>query len=117
MQQHLYPGTTYAHISGGEPLSILDLSHEELVAFHRAHYHPRNARIVTYGNMELPRILEQLDAALERKLAELEPTGTWQPPDVGQLQRFAKPLRRVVPCPVEPGTVPSARHRKFLSRR
>lgn len=43
-QTELYPGTTYEHVSGGDPDAITDLSWEGLKAFHAKHYHPSNCR-------------------------------------------------------------------------
>ncbi|RNF26186.1 pitrilysin-like metalloprotease [Trypanosoma conorhini] len=45
----MLPGTHYEHISGGYPPEVLKLTHEELVAFHRRHYHPSNSVTFTYG--------------------------------------------------------------------
>ena len=47
----LYPTTTYHYNSGGEPRDIPKLTHEGLVAFHRAHYHPSEAIFLTYGDI------------------------------------------------------------------
>jgi len=49
----LYPDTTYRFNSGGEPSDIPNLTHAELVAFHKRHYHPSNAFFYTYGNLPL----------------------------------------------------------------
>ena len=49
--EHLYQDTTYHHNSGGNPENILELSYEELLAFHKKHYHPSNAIFMTYGNI------------------------------------------------------------------
>ncbi|MCX2972921.1 peptidase M16 [Halieaceae bacterium IMCC8485] len=49
--EHLFPSTTYHYNSGGEPENIPDLSHEELVAFYRSHYHPSNAIFMTFGDI------------------------------------------------------------------
>ena len=40
MLNALYPDTTYSNNSGGEPAVIPELTHEQLVAFHKRHYHP-----------------------------------------------------------------------------
>ncbi|ESL07760.1 pitrilysin-like metalloprotease [Trypanosoma rangeli SC58] len=45
----MLPGTHYEHMSGGYPPEVLKLTHEELVAFHRRHYHPSNSITFTYG--------------------------------------------------------------------
>ncbi|MEM7406972.1 MAG: insulinase family protein [Pseudomonadota bacterium] len=50
LQRHLFPSVTYHYNSGGDPEHIPDLTHADLVAFHRKHYHPSNAVFMTYGN-------------------------------------------------------------------
>lgn len=47
----IYPTNTYHYNSGGEPTAIPDLSYEQLVAFHKAHYHPSNSVFMTYGDI------------------------------------------------------------------
>ncbi len=47
----LYPASTYHYNSGGEPEDIPDLTYEQLIEFHRHHYHPSNAVFMTYGNI------------------------------------------------------------------
>ncbi|MFQ9511593.1 MAG: insulinase family protein, partial [Lachnospiraceae bacterium] len=46
----LFPHTTYAEESGGDPSSIPNLSYEEFLDFHRKYYHPSNSYIYLYGN-------------------------------------------------------------------
>lgn len=60
----LFPDTVYRHESGGDPAAIPDLTHEGLVAFHRAHYHPANARFFLYGAVPLEAALERIDGVL-----------------------------------------------------
>ncbi|CDH56054.1 mitochondrial presequence protease [Lichtheimia corymbifera JMRC:FSU:9682] len=62
----LFPGTTYEYSSGGEPKNIPDLTHQQLVDFHKTHYSPSNARIYTYGNFPL----EDHLSAINERLAE-----------------------------------------------
>ena len=61
MQTALYPNTTYHYNSGGEPENIPDLSHDDLVAFHKRHYHPSNAIIMTSGNIPAAEHQERID--------------------------------------------------------
>jgi Zn-dependent M16 (insulinase) family peptidase len=61
-QNLLYPSYTYSHISGGDPIRILDLSWEQLKSFHTMHYHPSNSRFFTYGNFPLARHLEFINS-------------------------------------------------------
>ncbi len=51
LSRELFPTVTYHYNSGGDPAAIPDLSHEQLVAFHRSHYHPSNAVFMTYGDV------------------------------------------------------------------
>jgi Zn-dependent M16 (insulinase) family peptidase len=48
-QKHMYPGTIYGCNSGGNPLDIPALTFDGLKNFHKAHYHPSNAKTFTYG--------------------------------------------------------------------
>lgn len=57
----LYQGSTTAYVSGGVPENIRTLSYEELVEFHDAYYHPSNALITLYGDMDIARMLEYID--------------------------------------------------------
>ncbi|HIQ40944.1 MAG TPA: peptidase M16 [Sulfurivirga caldicuralii] len=47
----IFPTTTYHYNSGGDPQEIPNLTHRQLVAFHKAHYHPSNAIFLTYGDI------------------------------------------------------------------
>ena len=47
----MFPGTTYGNNSGGDPESIVDLTYQELLQFHKTHYHPSNAKFYTYGKI------------------------------------------------------------------
>lgn len=60
-QDHLFPAINN---SGGDPQKITDLTWEQLRKFHRDHYHPSNAKLLTYGNMPLERHLQDIDARL-----------------------------------------------------
>jgi Zn-dependent M16 (insulinase) family peptidase len=57
----LFPGTTYAHISGGDPEHIPDLTWEHLRNFHSVHYHPSNAYFYTYGDKPLEETLAAIE--------------------------------------------------------
>ena len=63
-QQSLFPDNTYGVDSGGDPRQIPDLTHEQLVAFHHAYYHPSNSRIFFYGDDPLEERLRILDGYL-----------------------------------------------------
>lgn len=54
----ILPDHTYGYVSGGDPLDIPKLTHEDLVNFHKMYYHPSNARIFSYGNFNLDKTME-----------------------------------------------------------
>jgi Zn-dependent M16 (insulinase) family peptidase len=94
----LYPTTTYGFNSGGEPDDILDLTWEDLKAFHRTYYHPSNAYFFTYG-----------DLPLERHLAVIEKQalGHFGPQEVDSAVpeeiRYDRPQRVTEAFPVDAG--------------
>jgi Zn-dependent M16 (insulinase) family peptidase len=49
-QNVLFPDTSYAKDSGGDPADIPDLTFEEFKAFYESYYHPSNARFWFYGD-------------------------------------------------------------------
>lgn len=61
----LLADTAYRYDSGGEPAAIPDLSHEQLVAFHRDHYHPSRARFVLHGDVPLDETLAVIAGYLD----------------------------------------------------
>jgi Zn-dependent M16 (insulinase) family peptidase len=60
-QEHLFPAINN---SGGDPQKITDLTWEQLRKFHADHYHPSNAKILTYGDMPLTEHLKEVDSRL-----------------------------------------------------
>ena len=57
----LYPDTTYANESGGDPERIPELSWEAFLDFHRRYYHPSNSYIFLYGDCDMAEKLAWLD--------------------------------------------------------
>ncbi|KAI7863857.1 peptidase M16C associated-domain-containing protein [Spinellus fusiger] len=73
-QQALFDRTPYAHSSGGDPHCITDLAYEDLLKFHKQHYHPSNAHFYTYGNFELESHLSAIGEQLKSyKRMEISP--------------------------------------------
>jgi Zn-dependent M16 (insulinase) family peptidase len=71
-QDHIFPSINN---SGGDPQKITDLTYEQLKKFHAEHYHPSNAKLMTYGDMPLADHLKEVDAqmsAFERIQADME---------------------------------------------
>lgn len=69
----LYPSTTYSNNSGGEPALIPELTHEQLKAFHKHHYHPSNAFFYTYGNIPLKDHLEFIQNKILKHSDRIDP--------------------------------------------
>ncbi|CAH8468327.1 unnamed protein product [Dicrocoelium dendriticum] len=60
VQNNLLP-RTYGYVSGGHPQCIPKLTWEELKQFHHSYYHPSNANIYSYGDVNLEWCLEYLN--------------------------------------------------------
>lgn len=60
-QDHIFPAINN---SGGDPQKITDLTYDQLKKFHADHYHPSNAKLLTYGDMPLADHLREVDAQL-----------------------------------------------------
>lgn len=58
--RELFPGSLYVHNSGGDPLNILSLTHEQMLEFARAHYCPANAKLVFTGDVHIESCLSEL---------------------------------------------------------
>ncbi|PIE70690.1 MAG: peptidase M16 [Deltaproteobacteria bacterium] len=69
----LFPDTTYRFNSGGDPAEIPSLTHADLVAFHKRHYHPSNAFFFTYGNQPVIPLLTRIDREYLAAYARLDP--------------------------------------------
>lgn len=57
----LFPDTSYANESGGDPDHIPDLTYEAYLDFHRRYYHPCNSYIYLYGDMDAAEKLKWMD--------------------------------------------------------
>ena len=68
-ERSLLAGSVYEKDSGGDPLEIPTITHEELVAFHDTWYRPDNCFVFLYGNIPTE---EQLDFLQDNFLDRLE---------------------------------------------
>lgn len=57
----LFPETSYAKESGGDPTHIPELDYKEFIDFHKTYYHPANSYIYLYGDMNMVEKLNWLD--------------------------------------------------------
>ncbi|MDD3401867.1 MAG: insulinase family protein [Hespellia sp.] len=67
----LFPDTTYANESGGDPKNIPDLTYEQFLAFHGKYYHPSNSYIYLYGDMDMEEKLNWLDKEYLSKFEQI----------------------------------------------
>ncbi len=67
LEHELFCDTAYAHISGGDPRAIPQLTYEEFLDTHARHYNLSNSYITLYGDLNLDRALAWLD---ERYLSD-----------------------------------------------
>ncbi|MDD3361503.1 MAG: insulinase family protein [Hespellia sp.] len=67
----LFPETTYANESGGDPKNIPDLTYEQFLAFHGKYYHPSNSYIYLYGDMDMEEKLAWLDTEYLSKFEQI----------------------------------------------
>ncbi|MGB2517081.1 MAG: insulinase family protein, partial [Pseudomonadales bacterium] len=89
VSKYLFPTTTYHHNSGGEPVDIPDLTHQQLLAFYQRHYHPSNAVFMTSGNIPAAELQERFQSLALNKFSA-------QSMDHLQMQnekRYYSPLR------------------------
>jgi presequence protease len=93
----LLAGTTYASVSGGDPLAIPDLTHAALKEFHATHYHPSQALFMTAGPVPAAEIQQRI---AERVLTRLPGTAPLMTP---QLAAVHAPRATVVTVPGQAG--------------
>ncbi len=98
LSKYLYPNSTYQFNSGGNPENILELSHEELVNFHKKHYHPSNATFFTFGDMNPAEIQTTVS---ENVLNHFEPSE--EKIEVKNETRLASPIKHSEPYNPLPG--------------
>lgn len=60
----LYPDVCYGYDSGGDPISIPNLTYEQFVSSHAKYYHPSNSYIFLDGKINLDETLSLLDSFL-----------------------------------------------------
>jgi len=65
----MFPGTTYEHESGGDPIEIPSFTYEEYLNFHKTYYSPDNCLFYICGNIPTEK---QLDYLSENFISRLE---------------------------------------------
>ncbi len=97
----LYPDTTYSNNSGGDPAVIPTLTWQQLIDFHRRHYHPSNSYFYTYGNLPLKEHIEFIEKNYLSEFEKIDP-GTIVPSQ----PRWKKPKKAKFFYPLAPNEDP-----------
>ncbi len=74
LTRNLFPDLTYKHNSGGDPETIIELTHDYLKGFHKKFYHPSNATYFTWGDLSAKEIQNYIDKKLEKRFKRIEQT-------------------------------------------
>ncbi len=85
----LYPDTSYRFESGGDPTVIPSLTYEQFLDFHRRYYHPSNAYLYLYGDLDMEERLNWIDREYLSKFDALTVDSA-----VLRQQPFAEPVER-----------------------
>ncbi len=110
LQSALYPDTTYSCNSGGEPADIPNLTHEQLVAFHKRHYHPSNAFFYTYGDIPLADHLAVIEDKILQHFDRIDPQT-----DVPNQTRWTSPRTQTESYPLAKNEAPDKKHQVSLA--
>lgn len=100
----LYPDTTYACESGGDPERIPDLTYEDFLDFHKHYYHPSNSYIYLYGNMDMAEKLALLDEEYLSGFDAIEVAS-----EIQTQMPFEKEVRHVKPYSIAEGENPEGK--------
>ena len=95
MLNSMFPDTNYANESGGDPECIPDLTYEDFLNFHRRYYHPSNAYIYLYGDMDAAEKLEWMDQAYLSHFDEIDLDSSIKPQEP-----FAEPRKVTKKYPI-----------------
>ena len=108
LQKNLFPGTAYANDSGGDPVAIPTLTHDDLVRFHADHYHPANSTFFFYGDQEIEPYLDYIH---ENVITQFSPSDA--DTTIGDVHRFDQPLELKLKVPPEAAAIDPSRTHKF----
>lgn len=86
LYKELLPDLPYSFNSGGDPKDIINLSYEELIEFHKTHYHPSIAHFYFYGNLPIEKHLDFLEEKVFKHFSKKSPL-----PPLPLQKRFREP--------------------------
>ena len=88
LSENLFKNHTYGHNSGGEPLEIPKLTYQNLLDFHKKHYHPSNAVFMTYGNLDLSKLHSEIQNNVLNSFSPVT-----QKIEVNEVEKFKAPQK------------------------
>ena len=97
ISRFLMQNSTYEWESGGLPLEIVDLTHEELLAFHKANYTLAKCKIFTFGSIPL----EEHVAFLDKYIGEMEHSGGESAKQPALIPLFKGPMHKEMHCQLD----------------
>ena len=106
-REQLFPSL---HNSGGDPEIMTQLTHSQLVDFSREHYHPSNAKIFSYGSLDLSEQLQHVDEVIS-KFDRAAPDSDIKTP----ISFSEGPLSFEVPGPVDTMQPPERQSKSSIS--
>lgn len=96
LMEALMPDTIYGIESGGDPKVIPELSHEELVDFHKTYYDPGHCLFYFYGNLPLNPHLEFIDENVLKNHERPKPLES-----LARQKLFKKPVQKQIAYPID----------------
>ena len=92
----LFEGTSYQYVSGGDPLSIVNLTYEQYIDRYKKWYCPTNCKMFLFGNLDTEEYLDKLE---QRYLKNAAKGIKIIPKSEDYRQEQLKPTYKVVGCP------------------
>ena len=104
----MFPDCCYKYESGGDPKSIPSLTYNDFIEFHKKHYHPSNAIVYMYGDMDIDERLKYIDREYLSKYDKIEVHT-----DIISQKLFTEPVKAEGEYPISEGE--SIKNKTFLS--
>ncbi len=102
LDKALYPDLTYGVNSGGNPKEIPGLTYQDLIAFHKKHYHPSRCLFFFYGNLPLEGHLDFIEENALKGVEKKEPL-----PPIPPQKRYSHEVRQTIGFPYSAEEDPS----------
>lgn len=95
MTKSICPDNAYGFDSGGNPEHIPCLDYETFCSFHKRYYHPSNALLLLYGNIDTEKQLAFLDSEYLSAFDAIEIDTS-----IAEQPRWTEPVRQTIGYPI-----------------